>query len=186
MRRLTLCLKRRSRAGGLYQRDACSTKHEPIRKFQEKAPQGARGARYRKVSLPVVRTRLFRGLSERVSELGRPISRLPKARKANRCAVAAERCPLLGPDFHRLERTKLAWCTHSITSSARSRPCASMCVALPVPLGVSLLPSAILGRHMLCVALRSFRIVRAARDKNRGRTGELLMRDCHVAGPSRS
>jgi hypothetical protein len=127
--------------------------------------------------LPVVRTRLFRGLSERVSELGRPISP-PAEGKQSKCAVAAERCPLLGPDFHRLDRTKLAWCTHSISSSARSRSCASMCVALPVPLGVSLLPSAILGRHY---ALRC-----TARDKNRGRTGELLMRDCHVAGPSRS
>jgi hypothetical protein len=26
---------------------------------------------------------------------------------------------LLGPDFHRLDRTSLAWRTHSITSSAR-------------------------------------------------------------------
>src|SRR6516165_6221794 len=39
---------------------------------------------------------------------------------------------------------------------------------------------------ILCLAVRSFRVVRAARDKNPVRTGELLMRDCHVAGPNRS
>src|SRR5207244_10978272 len=30
------------------------------------------------------------------------------------------RSPLLGPDFHRLDRTSFAWRTHSMTSSARA------------------------------------------------------------------
>src|SRR5262245_15563555 len=45
--------------------------------------------------------------------LGQDFTPSPTAR----CAQAS----LLGPDFHRLDRTSFAWRTHSITSSARAR-----------------------------------------------------------------
>src|SRR5262249_2858887 len=35
-------------------------------------------------------------------------------------SLPSGRCSLLGPDFHRLDRTSFAWRTHSITSSARA------------------------------------------------------------------
>src|SRR3954463_13826722 len=36
-------------------------------------------------------------------------------------SLPSGRYSLLGPDFHRLDRTSFAWRTHSITSSARAR-----------------------------------------------------------------
>src|SRR5215813_4183995 len=36
-------------------------------------------------------------------------------------SLPSGRYSLLGPDFHRLDRTSFAWRTHSITSSARRR-----------------------------------------------------------------
>src|SRR5262245_2508855 len=36
-------------------------------------------------------------------------------------SLPSGRCSLLGPDFHRLDRTSFAWRTHSITSSAGAR-----------------------------------------------------------------
>src|SRR5262245_37236225 len=36
-------------------------------------------------------------------------------------SLPSGRYPLLGPDFHRLDRTSLCWRTYSITSSARAR-----------------------------------------------------------------
>jgi hypothetical protein len=35
-------------------------------------------------------------------------------------SLPSGRYSLLGPDFHRLDRTSFAWRTHSITSSARA------------------------------------------------------------------
>src|SRR5438309_11701467 len=44
---------------------------------------------------------------------------IPNTRPRN-TRYQAGRYPLLGPDFHRLDRTSFAWRTHSITSSARA------------------------------------------------------------------
>src|SRR5215813_12480594 len=41
-------------------------------------------------------------------------------------SLPSGRYPLLGPDFHRLDRTSFAWRTHSITSSARASRVAGM------------------------------------------------------------
>src|SRR5262245_56561004 len=45
----------------------------------------------------------------------------PLSPGATQHSLPSGRCPLLGPVFHRLDRTSFAWRTHSITSSARSR-----------------------------------------------------------------
>src|SRR5262245_52852502 len=41
-------------------------------------------------------------------------------------SLPSGRYSLLGPDFHRLDRTSFAWRTHSITSSARASTDAGM------------------------------------------------------------
>jgi len=40
---------------------------------------------------------------------------------ATQHSLPSGRYSLLGPDFHRLDRTSFAWRTHSITSSARTK-----------------------------------------------------------------
>src|SRR2546421_9857459 len=45
----------------------------------------------------------------------------PLSPVATQHSLPAGRYPLLGPDFHRLDRTSFAWRTHSITSSAPTR-----------------------------------------------------------------
>src|SRR6266403_1564923 len=45
----------------------------------------------------------------------------PLSPVATQHSLPSGRYSLLGPDFHRLDRTSFAWRTHSITSSARSR-----------------------------------------------------------------
>src|SRR3954463_14880553 len=42
----------------------------------------------------------------------------PLSPGATQHSLPSGRCSLLGPDFHRLDRTSFAWRTHSITSSA--------------------------------------------------------------------
>src|SRR5438309_8250224 len=50
----------------------------------------------------------------------------PLSPVATQHSLPSRRYSLLGPDFHRLDRTSFAWRTHSITSSARaSRVCGS-------------------------------------------------------------
>src|SRR5512133_2977243 len=44
----------------------------------------------------------------------------PLSPVATQHSLPSGRCSLLGPDFHRLDRTSFAWRTHSITSSART------------------------------------------------------------------
>src|SRR6185369_8549797 len=44
----------------------------------------------------------------------------PPSPVATQHSLPSGRYSLLGPDFHRLDRTSFAWRTHSITSSARS------------------------------------------------------------------
>src|SRR3954463_5855005 len=43
----------------------------------------------------------------------------PLSPGATQHSLPSGRYSLLGPDFHRLDRTSFAWRTHSITSSAR-------------------------------------------------------------------
>src|SRR5262249_17526417 len=43
----------------------------------------------------------------------------PLSPVATQHSLPSGRYSLLGPDFHRLDRTRFAWRTHSITSSAR-------------------------------------------------------------------
>src|SRR5213595_736169 len=57
----------------------------------------------------------------------------PLSPVATQHSLPSGRYSLLGPDFHRLDRTSFAWRTHSITSSARastvdgtSRPSANL------------------------------------------------------------
>src|SRR4051812_3789134 len=45
----------------------------------------------------------------------------PLSQAATQHSLPSGRYSLLGPDFHRLDRTSFAWRTYSITSSARSR-----------------------------------------------------------------
>src|ERR1700747_556674 len=45
----------------------------------------------------------------------------PLSPAATQHSLPSGRYSLLGPDFHRLDRTSFAWRTHSITSSARAR-----------------------------------------------------------------
>src|SRR4051812_32639859 len=45
----------------------------------------------------------------------------PLSPVATQHSLPSGRYSLLGPDFHRLDRTSFAWRTHSITSSARAR-----------------------------------------------------------------
>src|SRR5512145_2197431 len=45
----------------------------------------------------------------------------PPSPVATQHSLPSGRYSLLGPDFHRLDRTSFAWRTHSITSSARAR-----------------------------------------------------------------
>src|SRR5215831_6576479 len=45
----------------------------------------------------------------------------PLSPVATQHSLPSGRYSLLGPDFHRLDRTSFAWRTHSITSSARNR-----------------------------------------------------------------
>src|SRR5262249_23186805 len=45
----------------------------------------------------------------------------PPSRGATQHSLPSGRYSLLGPDFHRLDRTSFSWRTYSITSSARSR-----------------------------------------------------------------
>src|SRR3954451_23696597 len=45
----------------------------------------------------------------------------PLSPGATQHSLPSGRYSLLGPDFHRLDRTSFAWRTHSITSSARAR-----------------------------------------------------------------
>src|SRR5262245_10969701 len=45
----------------------------------------------------------------------------PLSPVATQHSLPSGRYSLLGPDFHRLERTSFAWRTHSIASSARTR-----------------------------------------------------------------
>src|SRR5256714_2014567 len=44
----------------------------------------------------------------------------PPSPVAAQHSLPSRRYSLLGPDFHRLDRTSFAWRTHSITSSARA------------------------------------------------------------------
>src|SRR5207302_10724395 len=44
----------------------------------------------------------------------------PLSPVATQHSLPSRRYSLLGPDFHRLDRTSFAWRTHSITSSARA------------------------------------------------------------------
>src|SRR3954471_13333185 len=44
----------------------------------------------------------------------------PLSPVATQHSLPSGRYSLLGPDFHRLDRTSFAWPTHSITSSARA------------------------------------------------------------------
>src|SRR5258708_18667610 len=44
----------------------------------------------------------------------------PPSPVATQHSLPSGRYSLLGPDFHRLDRTSFAWRTHSITSSART------------------------------------------------------------------
>src|SRR5678816_2241504 len=44
----------------------------------------------------------------------------PPSPLATQHSLPSGRYSLLGPDFHRLDRTSFAWRTHSITSSARA------------------------------------------------------------------
>src|SRR3954470_14399898 len=44
----------------------------------------------------------------------------PLSPGATQHSLPSGRYSLLGPDFHRLDRTSFAWRTHSITSSARA------------------------------------------------------------------
>src|ERR1044072_1755974 len=44
----------------------------------------------------------------------------PLSPVATQHSLPSGRYSLLGPDFHRLDRTRFAWRTHSITSSARA------------------------------------------------------------------
>src|SRR5262245_10252593 len=44
----------------------------------------------------------------------------PLSPAATQHSLPSGRYSLLGPDFHRLDRTSFAWRTHSITSSARA------------------------------------------------------------------
>src|SRR3954470_23684709 len=44
----------------------------------------------------------------------------PLSPVATQHSLSSGRYSLLGPDFHRLDRTSFAWRTHSITSSARA------------------------------------------------------------------
>src|SRR5882762_1480984 len=44
----------------------------------------------------------------------------PPSPVATQHSLPSGRYSLLGPDFHRLDRTSFAWRTHSITSSARA------------------------------------------------------------------
>ena len=44
----------------------------------------------------------------------------PLSPVATQHSLPSGRYSLLGPDFHRLDRTSFAWRTHSITSSARA------------------------------------------------------------------
>src|SRR6267378_954376 len=45
----------------------------------------------------------------------------PLSPVATQHSLPSGRYSLLGPDFHRQDRTSFAWRTHSITSSARNR-----------------------------------------------------------------
>src|SRR5438132_10804088 len=58
----------------------------------------------------------------------------PLSPVATQHSLPSGRYSLLGPDFHRLDRTSFAWRTHSITLSARStRPAGTSC---PIALAV--------------------------------------------------
>src|SRR3954466_3953424 len=48
----------------------------------------------------------------------------PLSPVATQHSLPSGRYSILGPDFHRLDRTSFAWRTHSITSSARARSAA--------------------------------------------------------------
>src|SRR5207342_726653 len=50
----------------------------------------------------------------------------PLSPVATQHSLPSGRYSLLGPDFHRLDRTSFAWRTHSITSSARASNVAGM------------------------------------------------------------
>src|SRR5215472_1918940 len=61
----------------------------------------------------------------------------PLSPVATQHSLPSGRYSLLGPDFHRLDRTSFAWRTHSITSSARSR--IDVGNSMPIALAVLLL-----------------------------------------------
>src|SRR5213076_1384173 len=50
----------------------------------------------------------------------------PLSPVATQHSLPSGRYSLLGPDFHRLDRTSFAWRTHSIASSARARKVSGM------------------------------------------------------------
>src|SRR3954453_23665896 len=59
----------------------------------------------------------------------------PLSPVATQHSLPSGRYSLLGPDFHRLDRTSFAWRTHSITSSAR----ASSVVGMSMPSALAVL-----------------------------------------------
>src|SRR3954452_18577566 len=82
----------------------------------------------------------------------------PLSPVATQHSLPSGRYSLLGPDFHRLDRTSFAWRTHSITSSARasrlggiSRPSALAVLRL---IASSYLLGACTGRSAGCSPLR--------------------------------
>src|SRR4051812_46141533 len=83
----------------------------------------------------------------------------PLSPVATQHSLPSGRYSLLGPDFHRLDRTSFAWRTHSITSSARCWRCNG--TSRPSALAVfrlitnSNLVGCITGRSVGLVPLRS-------------------------------
>src|SRR5580765_826388 len=70
----------------------------------------------------------------------------PLSPVATQHSLPSGRYSLLGPVFHRLDRTSFAWRTHSITSSARSR--SDVGIVTPISLAVFTLTTSsnLLGR----------------------------------------
>src|SRR3954463_13230710 len=90
----------------------------------------------------------------------------PLSPGATQHSLPSGRYSLLGPDFHRLDRTSFAWRTHSITSSARaskvggiSRPSALAVFRLIIS---SYLVGSWTGRSAGCTPLNILSTYRAA------------------------
>src|SRR5262245_41770531 len=60
-------------------------------------------------------------------------------------SLPSGRCSLLGPDFHRLDRTSFAWRTHSITSSARASSAGGMVRLSALAVGRLITSSSLVG-----------------------------------------